>query len=276
MKKFLVLVCIFANLLCGCATAITTSKNVQNYSVKSIKSPEHIKMDFIGFKIDSAILSTSIQTKEFNPTTIISEFDLAKSISAYILRNFGNTLQNSGIATDKSFSYFGIYSLQEMELYKSDNRYVTFVEFASTKMNIKDSRYSKEIWGNIAACSFGGGLPLLICGAAFKDYGDLFQSYIGLGIGFNIIGVISGIVALTPSKTQIDFQGSYNVYVYDTLTKAIVRKDTVSVNQKEEFEGSITYNEDSKEVVNEYLSKIVTNSLLQKYDEISNWISLLE
>ena len=80
------------------------------------------------------------------------------------------------------------------------------------------------------------------------------------------------IAALLPTKTKVYFTGLYNIYIYDTETKSLIRKEAVSVNCEETFKGSYIYDESSKEIVRDYVSQNVYNALLKKYDELSTWL----
>ena len=159
--------------LSGCVTPIKSVKSVQPYDLPpQINSA--IKMDFIGYKIDTTILSTSATSKS-SPTTwaietVMSEFDQAKAIAQIeSLKKLGYILENSGIAEDKSSSYFGIYSLQEMELYKSKHPYVTFVEVAQSKLLYEENKRVKSAFGAIAGSLIAVGLPIAITGASYKN-----------------------------------------------------------------------------------------------------------
>lgn len=267
-------------LLTSCATAITVGKDITAYEVRS--KFENPKMDFIGFKIDTNILSTTSSSKistgvwTRNVDTVMSEFDQAKAIAnTKSLRQLGYNLEKNGIAYNKSDSYFGIYSLQEMELYKSNSKYVTFVEVAESKLNYNDNKSTKNILGGLGGGFLGGGLPLLIVGAAYsgdKYVSDLANAYKVMGGIFSVSGAVLTIGALTPTKTDIKFSGLYNIYLYDTETKALIRKESVSVNCSDTFKGSYTYDDSSKEIVQDYISKNIYNELLKKYDELNAWI----
>ena len=116
---------------------------------------------------------------------------------------------------------------------------------------------------------------LIAVGAVYKDdpyVNDLAKSSMTLG------GICMGasvpflIAALLPTKTKVNFTGLYNIYIYDTETKSLIRKEAVSVNCEETFKGSYTYDESSKEIVRDYVSQNVYNALLKKYDELSTWL----
>lgn len=192
------------------------------------------------------------------------------------------TLQNKNIAIDKSFAYFGIYSLQELELYKSQSRYITFIEVAKNQYTIKDNGTNKNMWGALGATYLGGGLTFNILGAVIPekekkgsytyDHSDMKNLYQGFGIGFDIVGLICLIPAITKSKTTSNFEGLYNVYIYDSVSKEIIYKDAVSISSTDIFEGSYFYDDASKKIVYEYYGKIISNALLRKYDEINKML----
>lgn len=279
-KLILLLICISPCLFLSCATAISVGKTIPKYEIAA--SYENPKMDFIGFKVDSNILSTSSSTKIStgfwtpNVDTVTSEFDQAKAIAnTKSLRQLGYNLETSGIANNKTDSYFGIYSLQEMELYKSDSRYVTFVEVAENKLDYKDNKGASVIMGALGGGFVAGGLPIFFLGESYKNdkYAqDLAESYSVLGGICTAVGIPFIIAALIPTKTKINFTGMYYIYLYDTQTKSLIRKEVVSVNCSENFKGSYTYDDSSKEIVRDYISQNVYNSLLQKYDELNTWL----
>lgn len=279
-KLILLLICISPCLFLSCATAISVGKTIPKYEIAA--SYENPKMDFIGFKVDSNILSTSSSTKIstgfWTPDvdTVTSEFDQAKAIAnTKSLRQLGYNLETSGIANNKTDSYFGIYSLQEMELYKSDSRYVTFVEVAENKLDYKDNKGASVIMGALGGGFVAGGLPIFFLGESYKNdkYAqDLAESYSVLGGICTAVGIPFIIAALIPTKTKINFTGMYYIYLYDTQTKSLIRKEVVSVNCSENFKGSYTYDDSSKEIVRDYISQNVYNSLLQKYYELNTWL----
>ena len=118
MKKlsFVFIILLLSATFMSCATAITVGKTIPKYELSKLyASPE---MDFIGYKIDTNILSTSSSSQLSagvwtpNVDTIMSEFDQAKAIAnTKSLRQLGYNLENNRIANNKADSYFGIYSL---------------------------------------------------------------------------------------------------------------------------------------------------------------------
>ncbi|MBQ0039735.1 MAG: hypothetical protein KBS64_04860 [Treponema sp.] len=288
MKKliyFLTLIVSFTMMM-SCATAITTVKNVPAYVISS--ENDSVKMDFIGFKADANILSTSSSVK-LEPGTfaarqvqILSPFDQWKAIHDFdALKGLGKKLEGSKIAEDKSFAYFGIYSLQELELYKTKNRYVSFVEVTQNKLSYEDHGLLRS---NICT---GAGLAGLSCGLLFYGLGstadpvtvedenlaDFEKKY---GIGCMVVGALFTLLALPPTTCETKFEGEYNIYVYDTVKKEIIRKEVVKVDHGDKWEGSFSHPDTNKDVLYSYYSSAISNALLRKYDGINKWISTLE
>ena len=282
MKKFALWLCaLYVIPFCSCVTAIKLQEVEPPIRLTSPFGES--RMEFIGYKIDTNTLPTASSAKTSvglwaRETDIVpSEFDQAKILmSAPALKQLGFALENSGIATNKSASYFGIYSLQELELYKSDKRYVSFVEVERSKLDYKENKSNNYSWGGVGSGFLLGGIPLAILGAAMEDgkyTHNLKNFYTKFGIGCSIAGLLSFIPALIPAKTTIDFNGLYNVYIYDTETKALIRKDSVSVVLQKKFTGAYTYDESSKAAVHTYLSSVIANKILQKYDELNKWLA---
>lgn len=289
MKKqnFLTILLSASIILSSCATAIKAPP------VEAIKIKTELdatpQMDFIGFKIDSTILSSTPKSN-----IVFSEFEQAKAIrDTKSLRTLGNTLEKAHIAQDKSFAYFGIYSLQEMEAYKSNNRYVTFIEVAQNDFLWDDNSYTKEKLTKGAIGLISSGAIFTIGGITFKNvspneedekkaeaarktFNTVGDAYIGIGISSGIIGAVLACVASTPTKSDIFFNGTYNIYIYDSKTKEILRKEPVNVHIFNTLSGSYDYDQESKNSVNEYISANVSNAILKKYQELNRWLKSLK
>lgn len=284
MKHFntFIFLCV-CTILTSCATAIKTP-NVELTKIETELNSTP-QMDFIGFKVDSNILSTT-QAND----SVMSEFDQAKAIKdTKALRNLGYTLESARIAQDKSYGYFGIYSLQELELYKSSHRYVTFIEVAQSKFNWDDNKTSQKVRAGIGGGLVGEGLLCTIFGGVFKGidfdeskysnakelnntYDTLGNVYLGIGIPSMIVGLGLLLSTEPPTKTDIKYDGLYNIYVYDSQVKELIRREAINVNINEKLEGSYDYDYASKNTVNDYLSAKISNALLEKYQELSRWL----
>jgi hypothetical protein len=221
------------------------------------------KMEFIGFR----------GTFE----TLGNDFDVWQNFrNDTVIARLGSVLQSRGIAYDQSFAYFGIYSLQELAVYNSRQRFVTFVEVERNNFTYSYNNRNQQIWGGVAGGFLGGGIPLLILGSAWSgdEYlGDLGDTYRSMGILFSLAGAASLIPALIPAKTTITFHGIYSIYVYDTENKEIIFRDTVSVGPlMERFNGSFEHPETNKNAVWDYYSTLAINQIIGKYDEIYRFL----
>ena len=249
MKKNILFIALIGvlSLFVSCATTLNFNKTTSISVPNDFSKNQEPNLEFIGFKADANNLSTgngeSVKvtgtwTTETN--YFPSDFDLFKTYKTDTsLKNLGNLLEKSNVAYDKSFSYFGIYSLQELELYKGNKRFVTFVEVNKNHLGgtIKDSC----LWPG--ALLTGAGLGLMIPGviwtAADSDnelgLGNTGKACLGIGIGS---GVLGGILLAMPAKTTLRFSGEYQIYVYDTRDKKIVYKESVVVSETDTFSGS--------------------------------------
>lgn len=150
----------------------------QNYreAVKPIDGNQ--KMEFIGWKASADNLSTTtvVVTTANNKNSFTqrasittSEFDSWKQFkNDPVISGFGNKLETSGIAIDKSFAYFGIYSLQELELYKSDYRYITFIQVNKNRLT-GESKDSRPIGSFVSSAILGCGVVYTILGASLSS-----------------------------------------------------------------------------------------------------------
>ncbi|MBO4857253.1 MAG: hypothetical protein J5527_01895 [Treponema sp.] len=254
----------------------------------SVKVPEEFQiknspdLEFIGFKADANNLSTGNgETVKLTGTwaketyVFPSDFDLWKSYKTDTsLKNLGNMLEKSNVAYDKSFSYFGIYSLQELELYKSDKRFITFIEVNKNHLGgtVKDN------WIMPGAILLGTGIGLISSGSIYvvtdsDNYMGLGKSgkvLIGVGIGTASIGAL---FSAFPATTTLNFIGEYQIYVYDTSDKKVVYKDVVVVSEKDTFKGSFFNESTNKKEVYDYYGCIVNNAILQKYVEVQKFLN---
>jgi hypothetical protein len=223
------------------------------------------KMEFIGFKgsFDSLGYDNEVWQKFKNETN---------------LSRLGKVLEDKGIAFDQSYAYFGIYSLQEISAYKSKQRYVTFVETEKNSFSYSYNNKPQQIWGGLGAGFIGGGVPLLIYGNAYSNdeyVGDLAKAYQQMGIGFSLLGLVCLIPALVPAKTTIEFNGKYNIYVYDTVDKEIIYKDSVIIGPFiDEYEGSYDAVGTNKGAVINYYSTLVYNEIILKYNDIYKYLDV--
>ena len=287
MKKYhfmsCLLFCVF--LFISCASTMKFERNSILEVPKEFAEKDSPDLEFIGFKADANNLSTGngesvrlsgnwMQETYFFP----SDFDLWRTYKTdTLLKKLGNTLEKSNVAYDKSFSYFGIYSLQELELYKSEKRFVTFVEVNKNHLGgtVKDDFY----WSGALLLGLGAGIT---SGASIWFIGDK-NNYLGLqepGLVLSFAGLFAtvsgGVLLALPAKTTLNFNGEYEIFVYDTKDKKIVYKDVVAVSQEDTYEGSFFNANTNKYEVYNYYGTLATNAILQKYVEVERFLEHYE
>ena len=283
MKKNILFIALIGvlSLFVSCATTLNFNKTTSISVPNDFSKNQEPNLEFIGFKADANNLSTgngeSVKvtgtwTTETN--YFPSDFDLFKTYKTDTsLKNLGNLLEKSNVAYDKSFSYFGIYSLQELELYKGNKRFVTFVEVNKNHLGgtIKDS----WLWRGalLTGAGLGSMIPGVIWTVADSDnelgLGNTGKTCLGIGIGS---GVLGGILLAMPAKTTLRFSGEYQIYVYDTRDKKIVYKESVVVSETDTFSGSFFNETTNKYEVYNYYGTIVNNAILKKYAEVEKYI----
>lgn len=284
MKKnyFYCVICMLAFLFMSCASVMNFDKKVSVEVPNEFQQKDSPDLEFIGFKADANNLSTgngeSIKlsgTWTRETYTFPSDFDLWKTYKTdSSLKNLGNVLEKSNVAYDKSFSYFGIYSLQELELYKSDKRFVTFVEVNKNHLGgtVKDN----WIWpgaillGTGAGVMSGGSVWIVSDPDNYLGLRDPGKVMVGVGLGAAVLGAVCYAI---PAETTLNFSGEYQIYVYDTKDKKVVYKDVVVVSETDKFKGSFFNESTSKYEVYDYYGTVVNNAILRKYAEVQRFLT---
>lgn len=288
MKKLFYLFPLILVIL-SCQTVPLETPEIDDYTPETASTTP--LMEFIGFKASADTLSTSTVVVDNSSmrnltrytSTNISNYDSFKLFkSDSILGNLGTTLERKNIATDKSFAYFGIYSLQELELYKSKTRYVTFVQVNKSNLSWmgKDNRATI---GSVGGTFLGCGVLFNIIGAAMpsseKDaYGNETDYSSGktavevVGVCMDIPGIIMLMVAANKKvQTEFTYEGNFDVFIYDTQNKEVLRREEVLIpSQTRKFNGF--YTDSDKQKVAKYYGQLVSNELLKKYEELNKWI----
>ena len=286
MKKLFYSMCCSLPLLflCCATTPISETPIISDYQMQTT-SPGYVQMEFIGYKADTSLLSTTPETitKGQRTYTIMSPYDQWKAISeTSSLRRIGKILQAKNIANDQSYAYFGIYSLQELELYKSRTRYITFIEVVKNKYTVSDNSLNKNLYGTFGATFLATGIVGHVIAVALPDKeieNGIEYDYTGYKSTLNITGLICDVAGIgcliaggTKAKSEVTFDGTYNIYVYDTYTKEVIFKDAVTVSSTDTFTGSYLQHKESQAAVNDYYAKLICNEILKKYDSINQWL----
>ena len=166
MKRLFYLA-VAAILFSSCHTALHVTSVQRNY--QTMASPN---MEFIGLK----------NMNKNNP----------------MFKDFGGDLERANIALNKQNFYMGMFSLQELETYKSTKRYITFVDVVRHTYSHSDAVHDNP------DMEFAGWFI-----AGFTVF-TLFPVYVPL------------LCAADKNDCQIALKGEYVLYVYDTVKKEVV------------------------------------------------------
>lgn len=211
-------------LLCGIAVLSSCSTALQGVQSVPRKQQQFGKenMEFIGFKNISR--------------------------NNMMLRDFGTELERSHIAINKQSFYMGIYSLQELETYKSTMRYVTFVDV------IKQSYTQNDV------INYKDGLAITGWLIAGLTCFTLFPVYVPM------------ICCAGGNQCQINLNCEYQLYVYDTVKKEVVLTTPIEIKQRDLYEGQFIHKKTDKAAVNERYKNILFNTLLENYANAYNFV----
>ena len=224
MKRFLFAgVAAFALTFISCQTDMALTNPEQPIEIAgSFGVPN---LEFIGFK----------GSGNFGQ---LADKDVEMITKTKALRRLGGELQASGIAVDQSLSYFGIYSLQELETYKNKKRFVTFVD-------ISDFQLTHELMNggqNMAALT-------LVCTGFLAPI---------------------GIFLFRPWKTEMHLKASCNIFIYDCDAKTVVGTRNVVVNRADIYKGSWgDSSETAKLEIYENYGTILANEIYREYSSVS-------
>lgn len=99
---------------------------------------------------------------------------------------------------------------------------------------------------------------------------------VGVGIGFDIAGLIGYMItAGIKVNTKVSYDGDFDIFIYDTQEKKILRRENVTVSEHDTIFTGFYEEKDFPKVAN-YFSVQVYNAILKKYVELGNWLAWLE
>lgn len=158
-----------------------------------------------------------------------------------LLKDFGAELERNNIALNRQGFYMGVYSLQELETYKSTMRYLSFIDVVSQSYSKNDAIKDND------GLAIGGWLIAgLTCFALFPVY-------------------VPMMCCADANECLITLKGDYQLYVYDTKEKKIVLTQPITVEQSDRYKGQFTHKETDQEEVNKHYRTILYNALLENY-----------
>ena len=168
------------------------------------------------------------------------------------LENFGMQLERAHIAVNRQDFYMGVYSFQELEVYKSSMRYVSFVDIEKISSTYNDGindNPSLTTWGWFMAGFTVFTLPMvyvpmIVCGN--KDY------------------------------CQLSVNLKCKLYVYDTVKKEIVLTTPIDYQWAETDKGQYTHKDTDRDAINDSNQARIYNELLDYYARAYNFIETLK
>ncbi len=216
--KAILAVLLIVPMLSSCHTALKVA------SVPPIETTYHGKtnMEFIGFK------NTNRNTA--------------------ILKNFGAELERRNVALNRQDFYMGVYSLQELETYKSMMRYISFIDIARLYDNWDDSvhdSYGLEVGGWVIAG--------LTCFTLFPVYWPM-------------------LAAADKNYCKLDLACTCTLHVYDTQKKEIVLSIPIEYRDTQILKGQYSHKDTDREAIKQRSRTLLYNDLLKYFERAYNFI----
>lgn len=248
MKKKIYFLAILSILLCACQSVPLQISEPKEYE-PTISQSKPV-MEFIGYKIVENDFS-------------VNDADTWKLFKTSLtLKNLGKTLEKNNIALDTSYSYLGIFSLQELELYKSKTRYITFIQVNSDTIYLSSTEDNRALCGLLGFCILGAGISGNLTSEKDTQVAGIILDIASLPFFLNALNI-------SKVRTELSYEGNFDIFIYDTLTKEIVaRKTAIIYDEFHEFKGSYTGSEKDKKSIGNYYARIIANELLKKYEEL--------
>lgn len=210
---------LIAIILTSCQTAL----QVAQCPINTLSYTQDKNIEFIGFK-------------NLNRNNVLA-------------KDYGAELERTGIAVNKQNYYMGVFSLQELEIYKSSKRYVAFVDVTKHQFSNNDA-----IEDN-AMMHLAGWITAACSGFA------LFPIYVPL------------ICCSDRNKCLMTLKGSYVLYVYDTETKAIALSIPMEIDVQEKYIGQFFHKSTDKIAVQERYRNMLYNLWTEYFMKASRFLT---
>lgn len=165
-----------------------------------------------------------------------------------LIKDFGAELERRHIALNRQDFYMGVYSLQELETYKSTMRYISFVDISRLRNVWNDNVYDKD------GLELGG---WIIAGVTCFT---LFPVYIPM------------ICASHKNYCQLDVSCVCTLHVYDTLKKEIVLSFPIEINDSQVLKGQYSHKSTDRDAVTRRTQNMIYNDLLKYFDRAYTFI----
>ena len=255
---------------------------------------EFSQMDFIGYKSNISLLSVAASTNEKESFLLNlaggSMHDNSEYTSGYeywrdvrdteAMEQFVYSLESGGVVTNESELYFGDFTPQDLAVYNSKNRYVTFIDVLESNLSWLDTGNFQKAWttaGSALIIAGGTGLISSLGNAIDKEFDfSKFSNDELIGLYLSSAGIVAGLLAFTPSakvpRSVITYRGRFAICVYDTQSKKLVKRKIIDYEQEETFTGSFESDKTEQSIVYEYFGKGLANRLLKEYERLSDQV----
>lgn len=224
MKKLHILFPALAAILCSVmfSSCKTTALTVTSTPLQQIENFGNEKMEFIGFK-------------NLNKNNLFT-------------KNYGQTLEHVHLAVNKQDYYMGIYSLQELSAYKSDKRYIAFVDVVKHQYTYNDHIDYNE------GLALGGWL------VAGLTVFTLFPVYVPM------------ICSAHKNTCLVTLNGSYVLYLYDTEKKEVALTLPMEINVQDKYKGQYMHKNTDKTAVQEHYRNMLFNLWNENFVKAYNFV----
>ena len=168
-----------------------------------------------------------------------------------LLRDFAVELERCNIAVNRQGFYMGTFNLQELANYKSQQRYITFLDVVRQTYSHSDAVHDNN------GLEVGGWVIAAI--TAFT----LVPVYVPM------------LCAADKNDCQINLAAEYRLMVYDTQLKEIVMNAPIQIAEQDLLIGQYSHKETNRKEVDEHYKTILYNMLLAQYAQAYNYVNTL-
>lgn len=168
-----------------------------------------------------------------------------------LLRDFAVELERCNIAINRQGFYMGTFNLQELANYKSQQRYITFLDVVRQTYSHSDAVHDNN------GLEVGGWVIAAI--TAFT----LVPVYVPM------------LCAADKNDCQINLIAEYRLIVYDTQLKEIVMNAPIQIAEQDLLTGQYSHKETNRKEVDEHYRTILYNILLAQYAQAHSYVNTL-
>ncbi len=224
------LTCLVIVVLMVCMTSCQTALKLTLPSKPTVSYQDYGKgmIEFIGFK--------GTYTKEN-----------IKNVPVFA--NYGRQLEAKGIAIDRSDFYLGIYSLQELYMYKGEKRYVAFVDVLKYQNTYNDN------------VGYRSGLALTGWMIAGLTCFTLFPVYVPM------------VCAANSNECTLNYNVECVLYIYDTESKQIVLRTPYTAEYNVKAEGQYMHKDTDRGAITEYQNALFWSKTDEAFRNAERYLS---